>query len=180
MYKDLQQYLERKHYISVLRAVGEHEESISGVPVGLSRSFLVMQEVSEFYLYGYCIIPIKSILEVGYDATHQFIERIMVSEGIMDQVKAKHALDLTNWKTVFEGLMATGLSVTLQCEDDDEDYEFIGPVKRVDADAAWVHCFDSEGVLEESWYDISFDEISRVAFDDPYANMFSKHLRSLN
>ena len=179
--KELKPHLDRKQYIGILRYMTEEEdEMVFGVPVAASKNFLVLQEVSEFYLYGFSIIPMKAVQEVRRDAADAYLEGIMRIEGLMDKIENRHPLDLANWESIFKGLMQTGLTVTIQCEDLGEDYFFIGQIKRVDADAVWIHHFDSEGVLSEAWDDVPYTDITKVGFDEPYANIFSKHLRNLN
>lgn len=178
--KEIQPFLDQKRYVTVLRAFEHEDEVLTGVPVALSKDFLILNEISEFYLYGFTIVPIKSMDEIHNDAADQFVEYILRTEGIMDKVKLPYTLNLENWKGIFDSLMATGLPVTIQAEDLDEDYFFIGKVQRVDNDAVWIHHFDSEGVLAETWDMIPFDSINKVGFDEPFANMLSKHLRSLN
>lgn len=179
--KELKLHLERKQYIGILRNIGdEEEEMVFGVPVALSKGFLVIQEVSEFFLYGYTIIPLDSIVEVRRDASDTFIEGILRQEGFMERISMKYPLDLKDWKSIFTGLHETQLAVTVQCEELGEDFFFIGQVKRVDNDAIWIHHIDSEGVLAESWDEVLFEDITKAGFDEPYANMFFKHVRNLN
>jgi hypothetical protein len=183
IYNELKNAFERKQYISITcLGIGEMEEEIHGVVVDLSTDFLVLQEVSDFYLYGFIILPIDSISEVGRDAADTFIEYILVKEGIMAQIGKKHPIGLENWSEIFEGLKATGLSVSVHIDSDDDEFGdfIIGPVTTVDEEWVSVRPFDPEGVIAEVDEEIYFDVVSRVAFDEPYANMYSKHLRSLN
>lgn len=179
--KDIKQYLDNKRYVSVLRTFEDDEEEVlTGVPVALSKDFLILNEISEFYLYGYTLVPISTIDQVLWDAADQFVEHILRAEGIMEKVLLPYEIDMTNWESIFKSLQATGLPITVQCEALDEDYFFVGQIKRVDSDVVWVHHFDSEGVLADVWDDIPFELINKVGFDEPFANMLSKHLRSLN
>lgn len=180
MYKELLSALERKQYLSILVDSDEEDELIQGVPVAVSEDFLVLQEISDFYFFGYQIVRIENISELKRDATDAFVEHIMRQEGIIDQVQLKHPIVLDDWKSIFQSLLPTGLAVTIQCDTFTDSAYFIGPVKKVDEDAVWIHYFDPEGVLSDAWEDVVFDEIVRVGFDEPYANMYSKHLRSLN
>jgi len=178
--KEIKPFLDDKMYCTVTRSFEEEDEMLSGVPVALSPRFLVLHEISEFYLYGFTVLPLDTIEEIHQDAADQFIDQILRAEGIMDKVGLNHSVDLASWMSLFSSLEKTDLTVTLQCEELNEDYFFIGKVKRVDEDAVWIHHFDSEGVLSETWDLIPFESINKVGFDEPFANMLSRHLRNLN
>jgi hypothetical protein len=185
IYNEIKNAFERKQYISIIcQSVEGMEEEIHGVPVDLSTDFVVLQEISDFFMYGYIILPIDGILEVSRDAADAFIEHILIKEGLMAQVGRKHDISLGNWQEIFEGLKQTGLSVSIHIDVDGDEDDFgdflIGPVTVVEEESVSIHPFDPEGVYSEVHEEIYYDVISRVAFDEPYANMYTKYLRSLN
>ena len=65
IYNEIKNAFERKQYISIIcQSVDGMEEEIHGVPVDLSTDFMVLQEISDFYMYGYIVLPLDGILEV--------------------------------------------------------------------------------------------------------------------
>lgn len=185
IYNEIKNAFERKQYISIIcQSVDGMEEEIHGVPVDLSTDFMVLQEISDFYMYGFIVLPLDGILEVSRDAADAFIEHILVKEGIMAQVGRKHDIGLGSWQEIFEGLKQTGLSVSVHIDVDGDEDDFgdflIGPVTLVEEESVSIHPFDPEGVSADVQEEIYYDVISRVAFDEPYANMYTKYLRSLN
>jgi len=172
----LEKYYSEKNYIRLTRKKGGFEGISNGFIVGKSSDFILLQESSEFRILGYQVIPIQTIKHVRYNKNDKTIERILKEEGLLTQVIAKYKIDLTDWKSIVNDIKETELTVISECEHPELNYFCIGQLKRINKKSISIRYFNAQGILEKKNTKHSFEDITKLSFDDHYANVFSKYL----
>jgi hypothetical protein len=136
-----------------------------------------MQEVYEFRILGYLVIPVSNVVEIRYNNNDKYYDKIMQWEKQLELVSRKHDVDLTNWLTIFRTIKKAGFQVIIKNENPDDDTFDIGPILKVRKTAVDIRYFNARGYLNSDITEITYDKITIASFDDPYINIFSKYLR---
>jgi hypothetical protein len=172
----LEKHLAEKLYVRLTRKISEFEGITSGFILDKSSDFILLQETDEFRILGYQIIPVKTIKHVRYNKNDKTYERILKEEGLKEEVKSKHKVDLTNWNTIANDIKATDLTIISECEHPKLNYFCIGQIKRVNKKSISIRNFNAQGILDEKNTNHNFEDITKLSFDDHYANVFSKYI----
>lgn len=159
------------------REMGDFENLMHGFVVDISDKFIVLQEVAEFEALGYAIIPIDTITQVRYNAHDATVDRILSEEGSMMDVKKAYDIDITSWQSLCEDLRKTGLTVISECERSKRRYFCIGEIQEAGKNRLSIRYFNAEGILDKKNTKHKYKWITKLRFDDRYANVFSKYVR---
>jgi hypothetical protein len=167
-----------KRFSKVKREVAKNTfESNEGFIVDYSNDFIVLQEIDDFVIRGFLIIPIKTIIEIRRNNKDKYFENIYKKEGITEEIKKKHNIDLTNWETIFKSIKKLDFNVIIKNENPEDDTFDIGPIVKITKKSVFIRYFDAMGVLDDDLTNISWDVITLVNFDDIYINILSKYLK---
>lgn len=169
----LNKYCKAKNYIRLTRNEGD---ITCGILLKKSNDFILLRESDEFRLLSYLVIPIATIKHVRYNKFDKTYERILKKEGLLDNLKSKYKIDLTNWKSICKDIKKTGLPIISECEHPDINSFCIGELKRVNKKSISIRYFDAEGFINKENTINEFVDITKISFDDHYANVFSKYL----
>ncbi len=172
----LKKHCTEKLYVRLTRRKGNFEGTTTGFILDISSDFILLQESDDFRVLGYQIIPIKTIKHVRYNKNDRTYERILREEGLMSEVISKHKINLTNWITITNDIKLTELTVISECEHPNLRYFCIGALQQVNKKSISIRYFDAEGILDKKNTKHSFKNITKLSFDDHYANIFSKYL----
>ena len=172
----LEKHCTEKLYVRLTRKKSKFEGISSGFILDKSIDFILLQEVDEFRILGYQIIPIETIKHVRYNKNDRTYERILKSEGLLNKVKIKYKIDLKNWNSIANDIKKTELTVISECEHPKQNYFCIGKLKRIHKKSISIRYFNAEGILDEKNTKHKFEDITKLSFDDHYANVFSKYL----
>jgi hypothetical protein len=172
----IEEYYSDKNYVRLTRKKGGFEGVSSGFIVDKSSDFILLQETSEFKILGYQVIPIITIKHVRYNKNDKTIDRILKEEGLFSEVHVKYKIDLTDWNSILNDIKATELTIISECEHPKQDYFCIGQLKRINKKSVSIRYFNAQGVLEKGSTKHKFVDITKLSFDDHYANVFSKYL----
>lgn len=168
----------KKKYTKLTRQVAEgHTERSNGYIVAYSKDFVILQETDNFHLLGYLVLPVAQIIEVRYNAHDKYYDKIMVWEKEADKVSLPYDIDLTNWNTIFKSIRSYKLNIIVECEDPAIDTFTIGPIVRITKNKVCISYFDAQGYIDEDPVDVEYTDITKVQFDDRYANIFGKYTR---
>ena len=171
----IEKHLKEKLYVRLTRRKGGFEGITTGFILDKSDQLVLIQESDEFRILGYQIIPIDTIKHVRYNKNDKTYERILHEEGLMSKVESKYQIDLTNWNTACEGVMKTGLTVISEGEHPRKDIFCIGEIKSVNKRSVSIRYFNAQGILDKENTKHKFKDITKLSFDDHYANVFSKY-----
>lgn len=172
--KRLKRHYKKKLYCRLTRKVGKFEGITRGYIVGVSKDFVLLQESDDFKLYGYVIIPRYSIIHFRYNKFDKKYQQILEAEKV--KLKFNYTIDLKSWKSICKDLKKTKLTVISECEHPKLDYFCIGKIKKVNKKSLSIRYFDAAGILDKDNTEHKYKEISKLRFDDHYANVFSKYL----
>ncbi len=151
---------------------------IHGYILGCSDDLIIVQEVDDFIVLGYIIIPKKSIKSIRYNACDKTYDNILKAEKQFEKVHLKYEIDLTNWKTTFQSVKSTGLNLTIECEK--RELFLIGILGNIKKENVYIRYFDATGILDDMDTLVFYKEITKINFDDRYVNTFSKYLKTAN
>jgi len=175
--KKLKQHLTEKKYARITRRKGGFEEISTGFILGMSDKFLLIQESDEFRILGYQIFPIGTIKHVRYNKFDKTYNSILLKEGLLKEVELKHKIDLSDWASVCRSVKKTGLTIISECEHPDIQSFCIGDIKRINKKSISIRYFNAHGIYDEENTTNDFKNITKLSFDDHYANIFSKYVR---
>lgn len=171
-------HYDKRKYTQLTRQVAEgHTERSSGYIVAYSKDFIILQEVNDFNILGYLVLPIAQLTEVRYNKADKYYDKIMVWEKEADKVSLPYDIDLTDWNTIFKSIRSYKLTVIVECEDPEVDTFTIGPIVRITKNKVYISYFDAHGYIDEDPIAVEYADISIVKFDDRYANVFGKYTR---
>ncbi|MDT0540693.1 hypothetical protein [Croceitalea sp. P059] len=172
----LEKHLAANLYVRLTRKKEGFEGITTGFILDKSSDFILLQETDEFRILGYQIIPIKTIKHVRYNKNDKTYERILKEEGLKKIITSKHKVDLTSWNTIANDIKATELTIISECEHPKLNYFCIGQLKRVNKKSISIRYFNANGILDKKNTTHNFEDITKLSFDDHYANVFSKYI----
>ncbi len=171
----LKEHYKKCKYIRLTRKKGGFEGISAGFILGKSDDFILLQESDEFRVLGYQIIPINTIKHVRYNHFDKAYEKILKQEGLLKKVQLKYKIDLTDWRSICKRIKKTGLTVISECEHPTIRSFCIGELKRVNKKSISIRYFDAAGIYDQENTINKFKDITKLSFDDHYANVFSKY-----
>ncbi|NQX80484.1 MAG: hypothetical protein HRT66_00605 [Flavobacteriaceae bacterium] len=172
----LEKHCTEKIYVRLTRSKGSFEAISTGFILDKSIDFILFQETDEFRILGYQIIPIDTIKHVRYNKNDKTVEKILKGEGLFSDVKIKYKIDLTDWKSIMNGIKNTNLTIISECEHPKLNSFCIGILKQIKRKSILIRYFNAQGVLDKENTKHKFKNITKLSFDDRYANVFSKYL----
>ena len=170
-------HLKEKRYARITRKKGYSEFISTGFILAVSDNFLLIQESDEFRILGYQIFPIETIKHVRYNKNDKTYQRILKKEGLYNKIGLKHRIDLTDWKSIFKSIKKTGLTVISECEHPEINSFCIGEIKRINQKSISIRYFNAQGIYDKENTKNKFKNITKLSFDDHYANVFSKYAK---
>lgn len=167
----------KKRYVRLTRKKGSFKEISTGFVLGKSKDFILIQETDEFRILGYQILPTETIKHVRFNKNDKTYESVLKEEGLLANVGLKHEIDLTNWKSIFSDIKKTGLTIISECEHPKIRSFCIGALKRINKKSISIRYFNAQGIYDKENTTNNFKNITKLSFDDHYANVFSKYAK---
>lgn len=174
--KKIEDFKSKKKYVRLTRGRGDFQETDRGYIVGYSSVFILLQTTDDFTFNGYSIFPLDTIMELRHNKHDRFYDKIMKLENQKENIGIPYNLDLTSWKSLFQSLKKTELTVTIKCEEPHLDYFCIGTLKQVGERQVSMLYFSPDGILDNTPTVTKYVDVTRVEFDDRYANIMSKYV----
>lgn len=172
--KKIEKHKVEKLYVRLTRKKGGFEGISTGFILDNSNDFILLQETDDFRILGYQIIPIKTIKHVRYNKNDKTYERILKAEGLHPEFKYK--IDLQDWNTICNDIKKTELTIISECEHPKLDNFCVGQLKRINKKSISIRYFNAQGILDKENTKHKFKDITKLSFDDRYANIFSKYI----
>lgn len=177
-----------KPYVGVLRKVRLErdfpgESTRNGFILGLSDALILLQQFHDFYCEGYTLLRVPDVTAVQSGQYERFWERMLHAEGILDNVGISYDVPIQGIGSALSWLAGRAQNIAVEIEsrvssNDDEFY--LGRIDHFTDDAFGFFCFDALGEWTAEPIMIRMDEVTKIQFDTPYINIFSKHLRQPN
>ncbi len=172
----IEKHFAEKLYVRLTRKKGGFEGISTGFILDKSNDFLLLQESDEFKILGYQIFPIETIKHVRYNKNDKTYERILSEEGLLTDVQSKYEIDLSSWTSICNDIKKTELPIISECEHPKLNYFCIGRLEKVNKKSISIRYFNAQGILDKKNTKHKFENITKLSFDDHYANVFSKYL----
>ena len=170
-------YKAKGKYVRLTRGRGEFQEIDRGYILDHSSAFILLQTTDDFALNGYAIFPIDTVVELRHNKHDKFYDEIMKRENLKEKIGIPFNIDLSTWKTLFQTLKKTKLTVTIECEEPHLDYFCIGSLNQVGEKKVSSFYFSPDGIIDEKPTVTEYINITKVSFDDRYANVLTKYLK---
>ena len=172
----LEQLASRKTLVTVYREI-EDVENIHGFVLATSSRLVLLHEVTEFHLDGFCILDRGDITKARNSKFERYRAAILKAEKILSRVGLDAEIDLTDWESALRSLKKRGENVIVEGERPEVDEFLIGEILRINKKSVTMQSFDALGVWESESHRLSYKEITSVSFGNEYVTMFSKYLR---
>jgi hypothetical protein len=158
------------------------EPLCNGFILGVSETWALVQQFHDFSPEGYTTLRLGDISKCRSGKTERVFESILAGEGTLEQVGISYQIDLTSTRAILESLHSFGRNVIVECEhrkNPDADEFYIGQIVKIDKNQLWFVCFDVRGQWDTEGIRIPIAGITKIQFDTPYVNTFSKYLTPL-
>ncbi len=151
----------------------------NGFVMGVGATLVLMQQFHDFYNEGYTALRLSDITSIRSGEYERHWEQMLIAERLIDAVGIEIAPPIGNFRELLTAIASRPQNVIVECEstltaDDDEFY--IGRTIRIDGNVLVFHNFDALGKWSSDFDEIELSSISKIQFDTPYINIFSKYV----
>lgn len=159
--------------------VFSNNDYMNGFIHDISEQLLVIQQFYDFSCEGYSIVRLSDISYFRSDEHERFFEKILKAEGIIDQVEFKKNVPISDITTALSWFSECGKNIIIECESSEsvDDEYHIGKVIEIDEEDVWFVGFNAIGEWDREEIALKSNEITRIQFDTPYIDIFSKYLK---
>ena len=176
MSPNIEQFQEKRSLVTITRDI-EGVENLHGFVLGVSKQLVLMHEVSEFHLDGYCIMNFGDIEKIRFSKLERYRAAILKAEKVIRQVGLDDEIELSDWESALRSLKKVGRNVIAEGERPEVDEFVIGRIHRVNKKSVTMQGFDAMGQWEADTHRLAYGDITSVTFDNEYVTVFSKYLR---
>ena len=155
------------------------EPRLNGYILNMSNSLVLMHCFDDFEPDGYTICRIRDIVEMRHGPYEEWFDHMLRSESLVKGLKLHRRIDLSTWATAIQSIARHYNQMIVECEDaeeDDEDF-YIGELVTIKSRSIAFRDYDALGYWVQEPSVIKIAEITKVQFDCPYINIFSKYTR---
>lgn len=173
-----------EHGHSVKLTYTERYGSTHGVPLAMSRTLVVLQDITEFHFDGWEIVPLQRIEQVRSSRFERISERLMRAEKIIPASSPPADIQYGSLEKLFESLAAsTRITIVETDEPNDDglatDHFYIGRIISTEDERVTIHHFTVTRGWNKKLTVIPFEEIMSVSFGGEYEEVWSRHLPPL-
>lgn len=158
------------------------EQHCYGFILRISQTWILVHDHGDTQLYGYSLFRVADVTKARSGKYERFWDHMLQGEGLLDQVGVDCEIDLESTIQVLKSLKELGKYVIVECESrDDSEYDefYIGQIVKVTRKHLWFVHFDAVGQWEDDGVKLPLDDITRIQFDTPYINIYSKHVPAI-
>ncbi len=179
-----QKYKESKEQTWSMRFKTHHPDGnrFDGVVTHIQKNFIVLKEQTDFVFNGVVVLA-KKVIKGYRDGKYETCANdILRHTGAIKHAKSPRWLDTcTTLKEVLETLQKKDIwpyiEIVYELDGKTETDVFVGKVTRVEKDAFWIYDYDAAGNWLREW-EIRYDEIFKIQFDDLYTKHFNAYMRT--
>lgn len=176
----IQELVDEKRAVTITPKYPPYDTSL-GFCLAVSEEMLLTQEIVEFHLAGYAIMPIHEIRNLRSKKAERTVERIFEAEGTLKNVGISEVPPLNDWPDLFRWFNNQKKMIQVEYFDTPEpgysDEAFaVGKITGLSSRSVAVLNFDASGKWDSEATVISYDNIKRIRFETEYIRVFSKYL----
>lgn len=175
----MKKYALNREYVKIFRTVTAGEANIYGIISEISDDFIQIAENDEFNFNGEIIIRRDHFDAIRCNQFEKTIKKILMAENQLTKEKPQStSIDITSWKTIFEGLMKIDIHVIIECEDLKNPTFSIGPIQKIHHKSVEILNYDAMGHFNKKSTRINYRDITILKFNDKYSTVFRKYLKN--
>lgn len=159
-----------------LRCSTQRQEFHDGFVLGVGRDLIWLQQFTDFQPDGYEVLRLSDIANIRSDENERMWERMLAGEGILERVKIPYELPLQDMPELLRALQSLGENIIVECTDNSRNGFYIGRILFVDELSLLFATFDPLGHWDSEPEKIYFHKITRIQFETPYCQTYSKYL----
>lgn len=156
------------------------EPRLSGFLLGASPALGLLHAFHDFLPDGYTVFRMEDVVEFRSGPYERHWESMLQAEGLTSGIDRVKPIDLTSMHTAIECISAQYPYLIVECETEDDDGSddefYIGSVVAMNFEILRFHKFDALGYWDNEPTEIWIEEITKLQFDTPYINTFTKYL----
>ncbi len=184
MKKRIKKHIDKKELVKLFLVDRDGDQLINfnGVIFAQNDEFVLMNDMFDFHFDGFVIVKKSDITEIKRTENEAFIDKIIESEGLKDQIEDKYTelgLSLSNFPEMFDYLKMKGKPVIIQDLYNGKDIFQIGPINSIEKKKVFIDYFNARGEYDLKPVSSKFKDITYVRIDSPYAEMFFKYSRRI-
>src|SRR5215475_3304986 len=96
-----QEFVDLKRIVTLTPKYPPYDTSM-GFPLAVSEEMVLIQEIVEFHLSGYSIMPIYEIRSVRSKKAERMVEKIFEAEGLAKKIGLADLPPLSDWPDLFQ------------------------------------------------------------------------------
>lgn len=170
---NLDTFRQQRALVSFRRAEID-EFKIQGFVVGVSEQLTLVQYVYDFNLDGLMVLRTSDISEVTRNATDEFQQSLLHSEGLLARVPFDHPLDLSSWPSAIGGLCKDFPLLILERELLEDPDLAIGRILRVGDDEVQLKYFTGAGRWLDEPESLRYSDITCCQAGTNYINVYQR------
>jgi hypothetical protein len=171
---DLKTVAHDRKFVSILRDELD-SSSIDGFVLGYSDDLLLIQNVYDFRLDGLKVIRIADITAIESGATREFQKKLLVTEGLFQQIDFESPHDLRDWSDILTQFSLSRSLVILENEQQDDSIFLIGKIQKIGESGVSLRSFSGVGEWDEYPTLLPFSIITACSVDTNYSNVYQRH-----
>ncbi len=176
--KRLKKHLDKKRFARVSRSISKNRLEISrGFILDYSDELILLQGTDDFQIQGFVVFEKAAIKEIRYNKNDKYYDKILDWEGIKKELGILTKVNISSWKKLFKSLKKKNKNVIIECEHPKIDQFIIGEILEVGKKKLSILYFNAAGVWDEKPTKVKYKDITKVMYDDPYVEVFSKYTR---
>ena len=174
----IQLHIDKKNYVKIFLTEESPEESASGFIVKYSDKYVMIQEIYDFMLVGFRILPYERISSIRYNENEKIYKKIISEEGLLSfNHKVIDSTSLKSSEKLFKSLQEQNFHCIIESADKKHDIFTIGEITKVKNKSVMIHNYDSTGKLDNEPCKIPYKEIEFISFNDNYSTVFRKYIK---
>ena len=174
----LSKSIKHKQHLSFFRKFTRSR--VHGFVLDFNDNFVLIQQIDDFKLDGFAILPLRTIKKVRYSELEKNFEYIMEEELLLNDFGINYSIDLTNWQTIFNSIEHNEKFAIIECEQAWINRFLLGKLTKAKKKKIEILYLEAKGIFEEYVTEQKYKEITIVRFDEIYINLFQKYARHKN
>jgi len=174
---DLSSYVGTRRKVRVERN-RPSDRLVNGYILEIRNGLILIHPFDDFEPDGYAVIRVRDVVGVRSNHYERLWDRMLSGEGLLGGLDAAPEVDLSGMRSVIVSAAARFRFVVIECEDEHESLQdfYLGEVIDVVGDIVRFRCLNALANWDEEIVEIRMDEITKVEFDTPYIQRFTKYI----